>query len=366
MKYVDEYRDKKHFDALLEAIHKKTTRSWRLMEICGGQTHSIVKYQLDKVLPQSIELIHGPGCPVCVTPIETIDTAIALAANPNVIIASFGDMMRVPGTTDDLLAAKAKFGNVKMLYSPLDALTIAEQNPDKEVIFFAIGFETTAPIHAMTVEAAKAKGLTNFSILSSLFRVPPAIETIFSDEQCQLDGLLAAGHVCSIMGTNEYQHLSRKYNIPISITGFEPVDLLYGILKCIELLEERNACVTNAYARAVLPEGNVKAQELLRKTMETCDQSWRGIGTIAMSGMQLNDDYASWDARKKFGISSETPHLNDACMAGKIMQGLIKPVQCPLFGTRCTPEHPIGASMVSGEGACAAYYRYGQNNLSNL
>jgi hydrogenase expression/formation protein HypD len=364
MKYVDEYRNAEAAQHYAKAIAHLATHSWTIMEICGGQTHTIVKYSLDALLPPNITLIHGPGCPVCVTPAEIIDQAIALAALPNVILCSFGDMLRVPGSPDkgDLLSVKATGGDVRILYSPLDALKIAQANPDKEVVFFAVGFETTAPATAMTVYQAAQQNIQNFSLLVSHVRVPPAMEAILSSPNCQVQGFLAAGHVCTVMGYQEYEAISAQCQIPIVVTGFEPVDILQGLYHCIRQLETGQAIVENQYARSVRQQGNEVAQALLQSVFEIMPQTWRGIGEIPASGLGLKPEFAAFDAQKKGvlpAIAFSTAAPNE-CISGSILQGIRKPQECPAFGTRCNPDHPLGAPMVSSEGACAAYYRYRQ------
>ena len=358
MKYLDEYRDKEIVRKLSEQIGRVTTREWTLMEICGGQTHSIMRYNLREYLPDKIRLVHGPGCPVCVTPLELIDKAISLASRDDVIFASYGDMMRVPGSAKDLLSVKAGGGDVRMVYSPLDAVKIAEENPDKKVVFFAIGFETTAPGNALSVKEAKRRGLTNYFILSSHVLVPPAMEAILSSDKNQIQGFLAAGHVCTVMGYDEYIPIAEKYGIPIVVTGFEPVDLLQGIYRVVEMLEKGKNQVYNAYGRVVTREGNVKAKELLAEVFAVTDRKWRGIGTIPGSGYALADDYAGFDAEKVFDTGSITVQESPLCIAGEVLQGLKKPSDCPAFGKECKPEHPLGAPMVSAEGACSAYFRF--------
>jgi hydrogenase expression/formation protein HypD len=364
MKYVDEYRNAEAVRHYAKAIAQLVTRPWTIMEICGGQTHAIVKYGLDDLLPPDITLVHGPGCPVCVTPAEIIDTAIALAALPNVILCSFGDMLRVPGSPDrgDLLSVKAMGGDVRILYSPLDALKIAQANPDKEVVFFAVGFETTAPATAMTVYQAAQENLLNFSLLVSHVCVPPAMEAILSSPDCQVQGFLAAGHVCTVMGYREYEAIASKYQIPVVVTGFEPVDILQGLYHCIRQLETGQAAVENQYARSVRKQGNEAAQALLQTVFEIVPQTWRGIGEIPASGLGLKPEFAAFDAQKKGllpAIAFPTAVPNE-CISGSILQGIRKPQECPAFGTRCNPDRPLGAPMVSSEGACAAYYRYRQ------
>lgn len=358
MKFVDEYRNAGLVNSIASEIKKITTRQWNIMEICGGQTHSIVRYGLDELLPREITLIHGPGCPVCVTPLELIDRAIAIASLPGVIMTSYGDMLRVPGSSSDLLRVKASGGDVRMVYSPLDVLQIAEQNWGKEVVFFAVGFETTAPANAMIVTEARRKNLTNVSVLSAHVLVPPAIEAILSARDASVNAFLAAGHVCTIMGYSEYEPLAEKYKVPIVVTGFEPADILQGVLMAVEELESGSHRVLNQYARAVTREGNLPAQLLIREVYQVVDRKWRGIGTIPFSGLDLNDKYAEFDAAKRFRVDTILASESEKCLAGKVLQGLIKPSSCPAFGTECSPDHPLGAPMVSSEGACAAYYRF--------
>ena len=358
MRFVDEYRSNEKVQTLLEAIRKKVTRPWYIMEICGGQTHAIARYRLEEMLPPDIQLLHGPGCPVCVTPVETIDYALKLATQPNVILASFGDMMRVPGSKEDLLSVKARGADIRMLYTPLDALSLAEENPDKEIVFFAIGFETTAPVHLMALKEAIRRGLPNFSILTSLFTVPPAIEAILSDPESKVDGFLTAGHVCVITGNRAYHRLTARYKIPMVVTGFEPVDLLYGIYRCVSQLEAGSYEVENAYKRAVPEPGNAAARQLMDEMLEPCDQDWRGIGIIPSSGLQLRSEYKRYSSRMRFQLCPEENQIASECIAGLIMRGLRQPSDCPHFGKACHPTHPLGAPMVSSEGVCAAYYRY--------
>lgn len=365
MKYVDEYRNAEAVRHYAKAIAQLITCPWTIMEICGGQTHTIVKYGLDDLLPPEITLIHGPGCPVCVTPAEIIDQAIALATLPNVILCSFGDMLRVPGSPEqgDLLSVKAMGGDVRILYSPLDALKIAQANPDKEVVFFAVGFETTAPATAMAVYQAAQQNLQNFSLLVSHVRVPPAMEAILSSPDCQVQGFLAAGHVCTVMGYREYEAIAARYHIPIIVTGFEPVDILQGLYHCILQLEAGESKVENHYARSVRQQGNETAQSLLQKVFEIVPQTWRGIGEIPASGLKLKPEFVAFDALHKDLLPkaiAPTPVVPNECISGLILQGIRKPQTCPAFGTSCTPNHPLGAPMVSSEGACAAYYRYRQ------
>ena len=358
MKFLDEYRDGDLAQQLAAEIHRVTTKPWTIMEVCGGQTHAIVKFGIDELLPKNITLIHGPGCPVCVTPLEVIDQALEIAARPGVIFSSFGDMLRVPGSTTDLLAVKAKGGDVRMVYSPLDAVKIAEQNPTREVVFFGVGFETTAPATAMAVYSAAQKGLKNFSLLISHVLVPSAIEALMSSPQCRVQAFLAAGHVCTVMGFEEYFPLAKKYRVPIVVTGFEPLDILHGILMVVQQLECGRSEVENQYSRAVRREGNQPAQDLIKKVFQVVPRKWRGIGEIPQSGLGLSEAYAAFDAGKKFKVSDRQVAEPAECISGLILQGLKKPHECSAFGTRCTPEHPFGATMVSSEGACAAYYRY--------
>lgn len=358
MKYIDEYRDAKAAKKYADLIARQVTRPWTLMEVCGGQTHAIVKFGVDELLPTGVTLLHGPGCPVCVTPVELIDKAVELAAYPNLIFTSFGDMLRVPGTKGDLLSAKAAGGDVRMVYSPLDALKIAQENPQKEVVFFAVGFETTAPANAMAVYQAKQRKLHNFSILVSHVLVPPAIEAILSAPGNQVQGFLAAGHVCAVVGYTEYEPLAKKYRVPFVVTGFEPLDILQGIYMTVRQLEEGRAEVENQYARCVQREGNQPAQQLVRDVFTIVPRKWRGIGEISQSGLGLRDDYAEFDAEKRYGLTDYHVEESSDCISGLVLQGMKKPFECAVYGTLCTPEHPLGATMVSNEGACAAYYRY--------
>jgi hydrogenase expression/formation protein HypD len=358
MRYIDEYRDAGAVRQLAESIHKITTGPHRLMEVCGGQTHSIVKYGLDQILPDEIELIHGPGCPVCVTPAEIIDRAVALAGRGDVIFCSFGDMLRVPSSDKDLLTVKAEGGDVRIVYSPLDAVKLAQQNPDKQVVFFAVGFETTAPANALSVIQAERQGLDNYSLLISHVLVPPAIEALMSSPDCRVQGFLAAGHVCTVMGYEEYYPIVEKYQVPIVVTGFEPLDILQGVYMVVKQLEEGTAKLENQYARAVREEGNRPAQDIIRKVFDIVPRTWRGIGEIPYSGFGLNETYRRFDALRRFDLSGISTRESAECISGEIMQGIKKPHECAAFGTRCTPENPLGAPMVSSEGACAAYYRY--------
>ena len=358
MRYLDEFGDPELAQGLISEIHAATTRPWALMEVCGGQTHSIIRNGIDQLLPDGVELIHGPGCPVCVTPIEQIDRALELAALPEVIFCSFGDMLRVPGSHRDLLAVRAQGGDVRIVYSPLDAVEIAAQNPGREVVFFAVGFETTAPANAMAVHQARTRGLGNFSMLVSHVLVPPAIEAIMDAPGCRVQGFLAAGHVCTVMGSRQYEPLARRYGVPIVITGFEPLDVLDGIRRCILQLESGRAEVENGYARAVRPEGNVAAQRMLEEVFTATDRRWRGIGPIGGSGWALSEAYAEFDAERRFPLDGVVASESSRCRAGEVLQGRIKPHECPCFGRECTPRTPLGAPMVSSEGACAAYHRY--------
>jgi hydrogenase expression/formation protein HypD len=358
MKYVDEYRDRDAAGGYIDAIRRTVTRSWTLMEVCGGQTHSIVRFGIDQLLPDSIRLVHGPGCPVCVTAIDVIDRAIAIASRPGVTFTSFGDMLRVPGSSEDLFAVKARGGDVRIVYSPLDALALAEQNPGREVVFFGVGFETTAPANAMAVYEAKRRGVRNFSMIVSHVLVPPAMEAILSSPGCLIDGFLAAGHVCAVMGIDEYRPLAARHRVPIVVTGFEPLDLLQGIFLCVRQLEEGRAEVENQYERSVRAEGNHAARSMIADVFEIAPRAWRGLGSIDKSGLVLRAPYADFDAERRFDVSAITSPEPNECQSGLILQGLLKPTDCPAFGTRCTPDTPLGATMVSSEGACAAYYRY--------
>jgi hydrogenase expression/formation protein HypD len=360
MKYLDEYRDPVAAQRLKAAIRNVATRPWTIMEVCGGQTHTIVKYGIDELLPSEIELVHGPGCPVCVTPLELIDKAIEIASRPGVIFCSFGDMLRVPGSRKDLFAVKAAGGDVRIIYSPLDCLKIAEQNPERTVVFFAVGFETTAPANAMAVWQAARRGLKNFAVLVSHVLVPPAMRAILSAPNHRVQGFLAAGHVCTVMGYDEYPPIAEEFRVPIVVTGFEPLDLLEGIYRCVLMLEQRRYEVDNQYSRAVRREGSLPAQKLIRDVFEVGDRKWRGIGTIPQSGYRLRPAYAEFDAEQRFAVERIDVAESDVCISGLILQGLKKPHQCPAFGKACTPLTPLGATMVSSEGACAAYYNYGR------
>jgi hydrogenase expression/formation protein HypD len=358
MKYIDEYRDAAAVRRYARVLAKATTRPWTIMEVCGGQTHAIVKFGLDELLPAGVTLVHGPGCPVCVTPIELIDKALTIAARPEVIFCSFGDMLRVPGTKRDLFAVKAAGGNVRVVYSPLDALALARANPEREVVFFAVGFETTAPANAMAVYQASQQNIKNFSLLVSHVLVPPAMEALLGAPNNQVQGFLAAGHVCTVMGYHEYEPLAQRYRVPIVVTGFEPLDILQGVLMCVRQLEAGRAEVENQYTRSVRPNGNEPAQALIREVFEIVPRKWRGIGPIAHSGLGLRLPYQQFDAEQRFEVAEYSAEESPQCISGEIMRGLKKPYQCTAFGMNCTPEHPLGAPMVSSEGACAAYYRY--------
>ena len=358
MKYLTEYRDADLVHGTIAQIADRITQPWTLMEICGGQTHSIIKNGLDQLLPEEIELVHGPGCPVCVTPLELIDKALVIAARPEVIFTSYGDMLRVPGSNGDLFSVRANGGDVRVVYSPLDAVQIAQENPDREVVFFAIGFETTAPANVMSVIQAESLKLENFSILVSHVRVPPAIEAILSSPSNRVQGFLAAGHVCAVMGYWEYIPIAEKYQIPISVTGFEPLDIVRGILATVESLEAGSNEVKNAYIRTVTEKGNQSAQAIINQVFESCDRKWRGIGVIPGSGWRLTPAYAIFDAEKRFQVEDIQSEESPLCISGQVLQGLKKPDQCQAFGTLCTHENPLGATMVSDEGACAAYYRF--------
>jgi hydrogenase expression/formation protein HypD len=362
MKFVDEYRDAATAQQYASAIAQITTQPWMIMEICGGQTHSIVKFGIDELLPNKITLIHGPGCPVCVTPIELIDQAIAIASLPDVIFCSFGDMLRVPGSDVDLLTVKATGGDVRIVYSPLDVLKIAQANPAKQLVFFAVGFETTAPATAMLVYQANQQSIKNISLLVSHVLVPPAMAAILSSPHNQVQGFLAAGHVCTVMGYHEYEAIAHTYHVPIVVTGFEPVDILQGLYLCIQQLEQGRAQVENQYVRSVRQPGNEVAQKLMREVFAIVPRQWRGIGEIPQSGLGLRDAYADFDAAKRFKVTHPVATESRECISGLILQGVKKPHDCSAFGTRCTPEHPLGAPMVSSEGACAAYYRYRKTN----
>ncbi|MFP4322747.1 MAG: hydrogenase formation protein HypD [Anaerolineales bacterium] len=361
MKHLDEYRDGAVTRQLLDDIAATVTRPWTLMEVCGGQTHSILKSGLDTLLPPELTLIHGPGCPVCVTPLELVDKAVRIAQYPNVIFTSYGDMLRVPGSQGDLFSVKAAGGDVRIVYSPLDALRLAQENPDKEVVFFAVGFETTAPANALSVFQAKQLGVPNYSILVSHVTVPPILAALLQAEDVRVDGFLAPGHVNAVMGYWEYEAIVEAYPVPMVVTGFEPVDLARGILKAVQQLESGRATVENAYERAVTRSGNTAAQGLINDVFEMADRKWRGIGIVPESGYKLRAPYAAYDAEARFpDVATIVTEESGVCISGEILKGLKKPGDCPAFGTECTPQNPLGATMVSSEGACAAYYRYGR------
>ena len=360
MKFLDEYRDPVAAEKLRQMICRKVTRPWSLMEICGGQSHTIIKYGIDEMLASLVTLVHGPGCPVCVTPVEQIDKAIRIASQPETIFCSFGDMLRVPGTRDDLLSVKAAGGDVRVVYSPLDCLRLAADNPERTVVFFAVGFETTAPANAMAVWQAKRRGLTNFAVLVSHVLVPPAMSALLSSPSNRIQGFLAAGHVCTVMGYEEYEPLAEQFCVPMVVTGFEPLDLLEGIYRCVSMLEEGRWGIENQYARVVCREGNSQARALLKEVFEVTDRKWRGIGVIPQSGFRLTAAYSDYDAERRFPGENIEVAESSLCISGQILQGLKKPPECPAFRTHCTPETPLGATMVSSEGACAAYYHYGR------
>jgi hydrogenase expression/formation protein HypD len=366
MKYLDEFSNPDLARKLLDQIHAATTRPWAMMEVCGGQTHSIIRHGIDQLLPDGVEMIHGPGCPVCVTPLEIIDKALAIAARPGVIFCSFGDMLRVPGSSQDLFGVKSAGGDVRVVYSPLDALTIARENPDRQVVFFGIGFETTAPANAMTVYQARRLKVPNFSLLVSHVLVPPAMAAIMESPECRVQAFLAAGHVCSVMGTAEYPPLAEKYGVPIVVTGFEPLDILEGIRQAVVQLESGKHELQNAYPRAVRAEGNVPAMAMLRDVFEVTDRTWRGIGMIPQSGWRLSERYREFDAELRFDVAGIRTAESTLCRSGEVLQGLIKPNECAAFGKQCTPRNPLGATMVSSEGACAAYYTYRRLDLVQI
>lgn len=361
MKYLDEYRDPEAAQRLIAAIERTVTRPWTVMEVCGGQTHTIVKYGIDRLLPDKLELVHGPGCPVCVTSLEMIDRAHAIASRPDVIFTSFGDMLRVPGSNGDLLELKSQGADVRIVYSPLDAVKLAANHPDREVVFFAIGFETTAPPNAMAVRMAKERGLKNFSVLVSHVLVPPAMTAILQAPTNRVQGFLGPGHVCTVMGTDEYELIAKRYQVPIVITGFEPVDMLEGLLMTVRQLEDGRHEVENQYSRAVRCEGNVPAKALIEDIFEVCDRKWRGVGSIPKSGFKLRSEYRDFDAEKRFDVAEIETEESSVCISGEVLKGVKKPHECPAFGKECTPLAPLGATMVSAEGACAAYYAYGRH-----
>jgi len=358
--FLEGYRDAKLVKGVLNKIHQRVSQSWSIMEICGGQTHAIMQYGLDQLLPDEIELVHGPGCPVCVTALELIDQALWIAMQPNLVLASFGDMLRVPGSKGDLFSARAGGGQVRVVYSPMDAVKLAQQHPELDVVFFAIGFETTAPANAMAVIQAEKLGLKNFSILPANVLVPPAMHAILSSPNNRIQGFLAAGHVCAVMGYWEYPPIAEQYKVPIVVTGFEPLDLLNGILRTVTLLETGRITVENAYPRAVTYKGNQAAQALIKRVFIPVDRNWRGIGTIPQSGLGLREAYHQYDASQRYAVGTIKTEESKICIAGQVLQGLKKPSDCPAFGTLCTPQTPLGAPMVSSEGACAAYFRYGR------
>jgi hydrogenase expression/formation protein HypD len=358
VKYVDEFREARSVQAARAALRRVATRPWTIMEVCGGQTRNIVRYGLDQLLPPEVTLVHGPGCPVCVTPASVIDHAVAIAARPEVVLCSFGDMLRVPGNTGDLLGAKARGGDVRVVYSPLDALALARQMPTRQVVFLAVGFETTAPANALTVAQAEGEGLRNFSLLVSHVLVPPAMKAILASPANRVQGFLAAGHVCAVMGEGEYAPLASRYRVPIVVTGFEPLDIMQGIYLCVRQLEEGRFEVENQYARAVRKDGNTAAQTLVAQIFEVRAQAWRGIGELPQSGLGLRPRYRSFDAAERFPAPDPVAEVASVCQAGQVLTGVLKPPQCPAFGRACTPQRPLGAPMVSAEGACAAYFHY--------
>ena len=366
MKYLDEYRDPRLAKKFSQEIRRITTKPHAIMEVCGGQTHAIVRFGIDQLLPKEVTLVHGPGCPVCVTPLELIDKAIEIASRDNVIFCSFGDMLRVPGSKKDLFCVKADGGDVRVVYSPLDALKIAKAQPTEQVVFFAVGFETTAPANAMALYQAKKENIKNFSMLISHVLVPPAMEAILSSSQNKIQGFLAAGHVCAVMGFMEYEPLAKKYKVPIVVTGFEPADILQGVYMCIRQLEEGRCEVENQYARVVQRQGNCAAQEIMKEVFKTIPRKWRGVGEIPQSGFGLNDAYADFDAEQRFNVTTFRTEESPLCISGLVLQGVKNPHECPAFGRECTPEHPLGATMVSSEGACAAYYRYRKFSPSSI
>ena len=358
MKYLDEYRDPDVARNILKKIEDFVTRSWTIMEICGGQTHSIIRNGIDQLLPDQIQLIHGPGCPVCVTPLEALDRALSIASRPEVILASFGDMLRVPGSYRDFLKARSEGADVRVVFSSLEALKIAQDNPQKEVVFLAVGFETTAPGNAMAIKQAAKKGVGNFSELVSQFMVPPAMRAILSSEKRIVQGFLAAGHVCTVMGYEEYEPIAEEFHVPVVPTGFEPVDILSGILRVVKMLESGEHGVVNEYSRVVSRGGNPEARKTVNEVFEVSDKQWRGIGIIPKSSLKLREEFSAFDAEKKFDVAHIQPEESPLCRSGEVLQGMIKPDACPAFSRECTPLNPLGAPMVSGEGACAAYYKY--------
>ena len=365
MRFIDEYRDEAAAGRFSRALRRITTRPWTLMEVCGGQTHAIVKFGVDQLLPPEVTLVHGPGCPVCVTPLELIEKALIIAARPEVIFCSFGDMLRVPGRETDLLTLKARGASIRVVYSPLDAVQIARTHPDREVVFFAVGFETTAPANAMAVFQAARDGLRNFSLLVSHVLVPPAMDAILSADGNRVQGFLAAGHVCTVMGFTEYEPIAARFRVPIVVTGFEPLDILQGVYMCVKQLEDGRAAVENQYARAVRRQGNVPAQQLIAEVFEIVPRKWRGVGEIPQSGLGLREPYRAFDAERRFAVDALEVAEPEACRSGLIMQGRLRPDECPAFARECTPEHPLGATMVSSEGACAAYFHYGRGRRAD-
>ncbi|HMO38739.1 MAG TPA: hydrogenase formation protein HypD [Saprospiraceae bacterium] len=358
MKYLSEYRDPELVEQYVTELHKTVTRPWTIMEVCGGQTHSLVKNGILNMLPEAVQMVHGPGCPVCVTPLHLIDKAVYLAEKKGVILCSFGDMLRVPGSKRSLLEAKANGADVRILYSPLEAVKLAQAHPDREIVFFAVGFETTAPANALSVLHAHRLGLKNYSILASHVLVPPAIEAVINDKEAKIEGFLAAGHVCTIMGIDEYYPIADKYDVPVVVTGFEPVDLLQGILMTVRQLEQGKHFLDNQYSRVVKPEGNPEARRVIEQVFKVTDREWRGIGMIPMSGYEVRKEFADYDANVKFNVHIEKVAENIECIAGQVLKGIKKPHECPQFGKKCTPQTPLGAPMVSSEGACAAYYHF--------
>lgn len=356
--FLPTFREKEYVQTLLKAIEQRSDTSWSIMEICGGQTHAIAKYRLEELLPPNIRLIHGPGCPVCVTPESILQEAIAIARIPNVIFTTFGDMLRVPGGDSSLMSARSQGADVRMVYSPLDAVRLAAENPRREVVFFGIGFETTAPVHALAIQEAARMKLSNFSVLSSLVLVPPAIEELMKDPGHQIQALLAAGHVCAITGYKQYHQLAIRNRLPVSVTGFEPADILWGIYNCVDQLEKQEYSVRNAYSRIVKEEGNRQAIGLMSRVFEPCNREWRGLGIIPQSGLRIRQEYELYDTSLRFKINMKVKPSNTTCLSGEVLKGKITPFACPAFGVGCTPDHPLGAAMVSSEGACAAYFRY--------
>ena len=365
MKYVDEYRDAKLSERLLDAVRHAVTRPWTLMEVCGGQTHTLVRSGIDRLVPDGLRLVHGPGCPVCVTPLEQIDRALTIAARPGVVFCSFGDMLRVPGSASDLLRVRSEGGDVRIVYSPLDAVRIARENPEREVVFFAVGFETTAPATALAVWQAKRLDLRNFSMLVSHVLVPPAMEAILASPATRVQGFLAAGHVCTVMGYEEYLAIAERYRVPIVVTGFEPVDLLEGILMTVRQLESGRHAVENQFARSVRRTGNRDAQRIIAEVYEVCDRPWRGLGVLPRSGLRLTAAFRDFDTERRFSVESVTAVEPSECRSAEVLRGLIRPDECAAFGTLCTPDHLLGAPMVSSEGACAAYWKYGRSSSYN-